>query len=333
MSILWIIGNGFDLQHELDTKYTDFRDWIHKRYELGNADSKACPSALEHICPKYSIEDIDEKLITSKSFGVDEKAKRAFLCNMIENADDESWSNLEKALGEVDGEQFIDEFPIVDREGDVNMSAIAVLAEQYAPRIEEAMGAIHDDLLEWVNEISLEGTRKQHVFQTLFNSVKSEFISFNYTRTLEEIYEIESKDVFHIHGVVGDCSCDLRFGHGNLTDGHDGALYIEDAIDAYTVSTRKKFNWKGIIERDYSAVSAVVFYGFGFGEVDRKYVTILGGLLPDYVPFILLHKPNSQCPISRNEYDALRMIKSRVFISETLDSISVDLLKKIDSAV
>lgn len=333
MAVLWIIGNGFDLQHGLKTKYTDFRDWIHEKYELGNANPKACPPVQEHLCPNYSLEDIEEKETTHNSIEIDGKAKRAFVCNMIQNVDIGAWNDLEKTLGEVDGEQFIDYFPLTGREGDLHMSAIAVLALQYAPGIKEAMGVINDDLLEWANGISLKGIGKQPTFEALFDSVESEFISFNYTRTLENIYQIPPENVLHIHGVVGDCSCDLRFGHGNLTDGHDGALYIEDAIDAYTDSTRKKFNWKGIIERDYSAVSAVVFYGFGFGEVDRKYVTILGALLPDYVPFILLHEPNSQCLISRNEYDALRMIKSRVFISETLDSIPVDLLKKIDSAV
>ena len=40
---------------------------------------------------------------------------------------------------------------------------------------------------------------------------KSIFLTFNYTRTLEDIYEIRDNEICHIHGKVGDA--DLIIGH------------------------------------------------------------------------------------------------------------------------
>ena len=51
MNIL-IIGNGFDLEHELPTKYTDFLGFV-KRFQIAYDNAKAVPSGLCNIKEEY----------------------------------------------------------------------------------------------------------------------------------------------------------------------------------------------------------------------------------------------------------------------------------------
>ena len=50
MDKLYIIGNGFDLNHELNTRYTDFKEWLKNKK----------PNIYKTILELYGIEDTEE---------------------------------------------------------------------------------------------------------------------------------------------------------------------------------------------------------------------------------------------------------------------------------
>ena len=47
----------------------------------------------------------------------------------------------------------------------------------------------------------------------LFPNEDSIFLTFNYTKTLEDIYGIDAKRIYHIHGIIDDKDS-MKFGHG-----------------------------------------------------------------------------------------------------------------------
>lgn len=116
--------------------------------------------------------------------------------------------------------------------------------------------------------------------KSLFSKPDMQFLTFNYTKTLQKLYGI--KKVIHIHNRVGQ---KLIFGHekDNVmynqfnTDFSEGpcisSSFLDDMVMSFkkdTSSPLKKYNhfFKGLnhtIEEVYS-------YGFSYGKVDSIYI-------------------------------------------------------------
>lgn len=102
------------------------------------------------------------------------------------------------------------------------------------------------------------------------------FLSFNYTSTLEEIYNVGS--ICHIHGIQNS---DIFFGHGNDEDYTEYYLshYIgaEDELRELDVRLRKdtakaiQVN-KPFFELMQDRVKNIYSYGFSFSDVDLPYI-------------------------------------------------------------
>lgn len=192
MQHLYFIGNGFDIHHNLPTRYTDFRKWLRKKdFE-----------AYEWMRELYGVDDED-------SHG---------------NISDETWkwwSYFESHL--VDFEVY-DEILEIANENQVNYGADdfsegdrysgAIEAET---KFENLMSRVLSYFDEWVDSIDVEKS---------CNKIKidreADFLTFNYTRTLERVYNIPSKRVHHIHGEAGK---------GNYVLGHGKSYHdIEEEI-------------------------------------------------------------------------------------------------------
>jgi hypothetical protein len=76
---LYIIGNGFDIYHRLDTKYQSFAKYL----------SKVNNEIYELILTYYGLPDISE--------------------NPVSDDDYNSWSTFESALADLDYEQVLDD--------------------------------------------------------------------------------------------------------------------------------------------------------------------------------------------------------------------------------
>ena len=69
--------------------------------------------------------------------------------------------------------------------------------------------SLRQDLQKWLSEAYEKPKGKK----IQFPSEGSIFLTFNYTKTLEDIYEIDAKRVYHIHGVIEDKDS-MVVGHG-----------------------------------------------------------------------------------------------------------------------
>lgn len=174
---LYIIGNGFDIHHGINSSYLNFRNWL----------EKAEPNIYSQLCDLYEI-STDEN-----------KAK-------------EWWSDFENMLSEVDLNNYVENV-VIENYPDLSKDDFRdrdYHAAEYAASDE--LGAliyhVKRTFNAWIASLDkAEDSKRIHLIRK-----DSLFITFNYTRTLEEQYQIPDNQVLHIHGMVGDD--ELILGHG-----------------------------------------------------------------------------------------------------------------------
>lgn len=169
---LFIIGNGFDLAHDLPTRFDpDFKD-IARRYEQDN------------FWDLYQIREND------------------------------IWSDFENLLGCPDfntlEEIFYGYGPdyYSDRESDRDSIIYQV----------QLNGNLQDALDEFACEAedSLCDIQPKDFIEQILD-LDGYYITFNYTHTLEDIYDIPWDQILHIHGEVGKGNLVLGYPKGNFT--------------------------------------------------------------------------------------------------------------------
>ncbi|MBS3949779.1 MAG: bacteriophage abortive infection AbiH family protein [Peptococcaceae bacterium] len=265
MASLFIIGNGFDLAHELRTSYEDFRLYLLSQYPDASAD--------EFIVPEGS-------LMPDGGIGYDDDEVVGFLLSFLSSAESKGdrWSDLENTLGTLDYGWCFDDLPeMLDRDGDRNMWHEVHNNEDRAEDLVIPMLRIADLFSDWINTIDISTVKPRSRFVRLIDMEQDHFLSFNYTETLEKVYGVER--VSHIHGKQGE---KLVFGHGNDTDYYESYMSrhtgAESALQRIQESLKKN-TAKAI--RDHrsffrklaaSPIDRIYSYGFSYSEVDRVYI-------------------------------------------------------------
>ena len=260
---LFIIGNGFDRAHGLPTRYIDYRDYLFHNY----------PDFLKDVEEAYSLnpEDI------------------------------EWWQDFENNLGLADrfesdfenmGLSVIDN--MVDNEGepmpDIENALRIYFADYY-----EFMNKLNETVCEWAKTIDLDDIEK---ITGQVSNEESLYLNFNYTNVLEDVYDIDYRNVCHIHGGVTDGYAIM--GHGNNTRINN----LSEEIDKE--NKKMNYNYAEILNGIYefykeslkpvrsiidsnesffascSGVETVYVCGHSAGEVDRPYfLRIKNTIQPD----------------------------------------------------
>lgn len=258
---LFIIGNGFDISHKLKTSYDDFEKWISNR---------------------------DKELYSKISFMM--KEHNTLICN---SKDQLKWSDFERSFHEIIqgdwGQNFIEESiqEYLSNPGDPNFSDSDWGALVY--ELEEQLVSLSEMktlFKEWISSI-VEPTIKQHSPKYVFNK-EDTFFSFNYTTTLETIYEIEESNIYHVHG-----------DYQNVIVGHNGtfvdnfskeydpdndSIMVGDAMDSIStlhadlskdVDRQIDKLKESIFFSDLKTVNKIYVLGHGYGEYDYPYYEII----------------------------------------------------------
>lgn len=181
-SQLFIIGNGFDLAHNLPTRFSpDFKN-IAMRHE---------PNCF---------------------------------WDFYQSKKDDIWSDFENLLGCPDfnslEEIFQNYVPDYSSDRETDRDGIIVQAQ--------SSGNLQDALHEFVSnaEWALKDIQRQAAFEKILDP-NGYYITFNYTHTLERIYNIPRQHILHIHGEAGKSYLDLGYPKGNFTP----EKYSYDAIE------------------------------------------------------------------------------------------------------
>ncbi len=190
MNNLIIIGNGFDLAHNLETSYTHF---------------------IKHIInekDKYSdlftspFKDYDSLLKTiqkNNSFGNLINFQNHFFKRLLTNLSLKNWCDIEEA--------YFSELISLDK---------IPYYQNNPAKLNQYFRTVKDHLSEYLK--TQNESQPIQSYQTLFRTIDSSntlIINFNYTNTLLELYknDIQRSRIIHLHGELDNPDNPMIFGY------------------------------------------------------------------------------------------------------------------------
>lgn len=269
MKTLYIIGNGFDIAHGLDTSYWNFREYLDDIY----------PEFLEAFEWLYGIGRIDfsDPRVSDKTRERWEKT-----------VNHELWSEFEDKMGQPNIIEMMDASTSMlnDMNLDGGLTGIEDTMDSYWEDQYGYVKKFEKYVKEWIESVDTSDVipkRKALIESTDY------FLNFNYTDLLENVYKIDN--VIHIHGGVSSVA-DIEpiMGHCNYKDIKDhqksaeeademfaeGEASIHRAVANYLESIYKDTEWIIGLHQTFwkklSNVDKVVTIGWSAGSVDLPYL-------------------------------------------------------------
>lgn len=251
MTRLFIIGNGFDIHHGVNSRYTDFAEWL-------KGVDRGVFNAVEEFIPTY----------------IDSEGKQL-----------NAWSDLENNLANFDTDQLMDYGDnFLPSYGADDWSDAGHHDHEY--ELERVISTVsvklHERFVEWLRTLAIPTAT---LFPVTVVDPHGKFLNFNYTPTLQWIYG--ATDVLHIHGSLLDEASEIVLGHGWEPESREKlASHINEDTDTRVAGGYKLiddyFNetfkpTEKIIERNRAFfeslhdVTEVFVLGHGMAEVDRLY--------------------------------------------------------------
>lgn len=260
---LFIIGNGFDLSHGLKTSYDDFHQFLKNKY-TSIKTSDRIPILPTIIETHKGESNFDEEEVTK------------FFVDFISDLEGEEWRAVEETLGFLSYDEFLADASScanTDEDGEPNPWHQANLCEDISSVIKEVSETFIPLFEEWIYTIDIQSVKKNKNIENLLN-IRDFFLTFNYTKTLEKLYD--TKNVCHIHGTT---NTEFFFGHGIDKSFKDFSHYIgseDNLLESHNLlkkDTKKALNNNiDFFNRISSDITKVYSFGFSFGEVDLIYI-------------------------------------------------------------
>lgn len=232
---LYMIGNGFDRDHELKTSYNEFKRFI------GDNDKNN---------PKFSDELVD-----------------LFPLN-------EYWSNFEEALSSPENEE---KYKRLGYE------------EFFVVKMQEWFE-------KWIESINRK-IKSDTVIKKFCFPEQSVFFSFNYTDTLELMYDVDPKNIIHIHGnaalkLFPNTNEKFIFGHSdeNARNSNESLIARETYKDTKQIWENNQQVISDLIKND---IDEIVIIGFSYGLVDIYYFEKIKKMCAKDVKWILSYHDDS----------------------------------------
>ena len=267
MKNLYVIGNGFDIAHGIHSEYSNFKKWFEENQE-----------------------DIYDKFVNYFPDAANEKS--------------DWWSDFENNLDTLSAHEAIyrnanENYPNFGSDDfrDADYHRAEYETEQ---EIRNLYFEIQEAFESWIKQLG-EPT-KNYRFKLPPNTF---FLTFNYTDTLQDYYNVSSDNIFYIHGraSIGDA---LIFGHsGNPAHINEGTemdypdppdnlnpedyeRWYEQNSDDFIVSSSREAAQRAILEFQKPTeeliskyriffgqccnLESITFLGFAFSNVDRPYL-------------------------------------------------------------
>lgn len=252
---LFIIGNGFDRAHNIQSSYKSFKDFFEK-YESNEFVEETCQ---EFVCKGYRVYE------PQNGFNVIQMA-------IDRTGNDVEWKCFEETLG------LIDFHEVLLEKGSNNEQFIREENHRILSKLLNSINEMKDVFAAWTNRINIDALPKEDFVNLI--STEDLVLNFNYTKTLERVYGI-CNNVYHIHGTDG---MDIVVGHGNKEVFDD---YIEDiypgsiiGLNQIRAELRKRVEvilrgkqMQGLLKKIKSErIDKVFTYGFSYSDVDLPYI-------------------------------------------------------------
>lgn len=257
---LVIIGNGFDIWQNLNTRYTDFQ-----KYYLNHK---------KEILKKLKIK---EKILKQKDGSIFRFSDVELIYgNPFRPLDfnKDFWYTFETSLGKIDAHR-LNLFFGKDKKGLKAMAKSVVNANRI----------LKEAFCSWIATIQIA-----KIDSGLNFDENCFFINFNYTKTLEKRFGVKKADIMHIHGEADDAES-IVVGHATHPQEPENALYQLGGrfrglflVDYILYQTDKhvrdnitmlclEFALAGIHPAD---IKDVYVLGHSLGDADIEYFEFLG---------------------------------------------------------
>tara|TARA_B110000196_G_scaffold217278_1_gene186579 strand:+ start:1195 stop:2127 length:933 start_codon:yes stop_codon:yes gene_type:complete len=256
VSSVYIIGNGFDLHHQIRSSFNQFKAYVKK------CDNELYTAIEEFLPVDDSWSDLEESFAHIDIHNMTEQA-----LDFLQSYNTEDWS---------DSYHHDYQFAITETVDLLSTKLVARFTEWISKLEIPPEGAIN------VSSLSLERD--------------ASYFSFNYTNTLNEIYNIDDRKILYIHGKVDDEWSDVVLGHA----------------------------WE---PRDIPSLNSNV-------EVDNVDTRIMEGnqILDDY--FGKTFKPiQSLIQLNSNYFNSLNEVNNVYVLGHSLSEVDIEYFMKITKSV
>lgn len=178
---LFVIGNGFDRAHGLNTSYVEFRHYL----EEVDWEFLICLERIYNFVPESNRERVEEYL----------------------------WKEFEINLSSINEDEIIDMAISIDMGLEGGDIGIEDTLNDYWEDQYGYIERLNEFIKSWIEQININIFKKTNRIKHDANDL---FLTFNYTLLLEKIYEIEKNNIAHIHGSIDEDN-DLPpvIGHGD----------------------------------------------------------------------------------------------------------------------
>lgn len=266
MSILYVIGNGFDIAHGLRTSYWNFREFLEEHdWQF-----------LENFEKLYGLPQIDEN---------DPYTNVTAWRNHIY---DYLWGSLEEKMSLVDTVDIVNVSDSITGQLDLDGGnwGIEDTMNEYWRDMFSFIEQLPQYVQQWITNIDLSCVSPKK--KCLTDETDAMFLTFNYTATLEECYDIDPDSILHMHGALppySDYGPILGHGFKDGIDEHrqeaderydEARKSVENAIaDIYEATIK---DTESIIHehryyfRKLDAIDQIVIIGLSYCDVDMPYL-------------------------------------------------------------
>lgn len=212
------------------------------------------------------------------------------------------WSQFEDALGYLDYDYLLD---VYRAEVDIGLDSPGLCARnmiQTIVDIRRILEELPEALNEWISTIDITDIEQLPLINTYMTETENYFINFNYTNTLECVYNVDYNRIYYIHG--------SQYNEDSLVLGHAGPVYpsnydevngeliyspseqaaidfsMDELIDLddekervhemlRKVSHESLLKLNKFLERYGSQINRIVSFGFSYGDADMLYIRTL----------------------------------------------------------
>lgn len=281
---LFIVGNGFDLKHGLESTYDRFAKFVYKKNKRTYGDFL---QKMSNLLDRNDKPLFDKKMWSNFENCIVQLYDRDWgyiIFNQIYPGSEEDigkswyWYSKKCILDQNIEDDKIINLPI----------EIKLLFKEWVTKLNEKITSC------WIRKSYPDLYRK---FRKWFDSNECIFLNFNYTQTLEKIYGIDDKKIIYLHNSGENCIVGHNYkyirpsewylGHNweDLTDEDGNPVYddyseieIWHSIDEYSKmlhemfyknSEKIIFDNKGIFDKLFDEI---IVLGFSFGRQDEIYI-------------------------------------------------------------
>ncbi len=292
MNIL-VIGNGFDLQHNLPTKYSQFIDYCESFIRIGKEGKVPLPGIDLDNCNKlstYSADIYHEFMDLMSNFWINHFISK-------KSIRDDSWANFETEIENVVKDIYNDSLSAPSA-GFYNGLFSTETLVKYSLNIDLTYKTVFPFLCKELKRLNraieiymscvvpgmLDITKKMEFVRF---ACPDKLLSFNYTDTFFQVYADEKVDDYEF--VHGRAKANHKIDECNLVLGYDDHYYSEKTVlelvpfEKYyqRIINRTGAKYKTWLEKNPSdpnkQLNTVVFYGHSMspadGDIIRELVT------------------------------------------------------------